>query len=264
MKQDGFAMLALIIAVAAAGAAGLAIFGNKFSRPVEVEHLASVADRLSLTREAAQQVYQQSGSFPANLGALAIAIGLDSAGEWRLDPFGGGSDLDYQVSGVPANLVIRSRGPDGALGTGDDRSIQLSEQIPGRARTRGHLRLLRARFFNSSLMDDPGMAPVERMALRTHMSNYAIAQRQLLFAAPSDKPALIAARDLAAAQIQAIRSSHGLPPIPSSSTGPGGLCEALGIPDALGTDGFGSLLLTGEVGFISAGGDRTGGTDDDL
>ncbi len=264
MRQDGFAMLALIIAVGAASAAGLAIFGNKLRRPVQVEHLATAEARLEASIDSALQAYQQSGNFPVDLSSLAIAVGLDPAAEWRLDPFGGGTDLDYQLSGIPGSLVIRSRGPDGSLGSSDDLQVQLSEQFPGRARSRNHLRLLRVRFYNSPLMDDPGMAPVERQALRMHMRSYAIAQRQLLFAAAADKPALIANRDSAASQIQAIRSSHGLPAIPATATGPGGLCEALGISDSLGIDGFGSLLITGDVGFLSVGGDRSGGTDDDL
>ena len=53
--------------------------------------------------------------------------------------------------------------------------------------------------------------------------------------------------------------------MPTSLTGAGGLMGELGFPDSRAYDGSGSpLLLHPILGWVAAGSDGTGGTDDDM
>jgi hypothetical protein len=53
--------------------------------------------------------------------------------------------------------------------------------------------------------------------------------------------------------------------LPVALTGAGGLMDRLAMEDARAVDGAGApLLLDPVVGFVAAGADGTGGTDDDM
>lgn len=212
---------------------------------------------------ACEETFRATGAFPANLPALA-ASGAAASTELVLhDPFGSGAWIDYQVvAGVSATLT--GRGPDRTLGTADDLVATAASPRPARAAGRNRLRLLRAAFYNSAYMDDPGMTALERALLRAAMRDWALARRATLHATPAELPGLQAQMTGAESVIDGIRAGYLLPPVPAASTGPGGLMQGLGLPDALSADGHGQVLSTGVVGVVSDGLDGLADTDDDL
>jgi hypothetical protein len=69
----------------------------------------------------------------------------------------------------------------------------------------------------------------------------------------------------ASAETVAVASVHALTALPVALTGAGGLMDRLAMEDARAVDGAGApLLLDPVVGFVAAGADGTGGTDDDM
>ena len=260
--QQGYVMIMLLAAVGVAVlvSAGLSpreLGGTRRDREAESERIVAALAR------AADEAFRSGGDFPANLPALAASGAAASTDLVLHDPFGNGNWIDYQVvSGVSATLT--ARGPDRQLGTADDLVAVAASPTPARAAGRNRLRLLRAAFYNSAYMDDPGMTALERALLRGAMRDWWLARRATLHAAPADQPGLQAQMDAAEAVIEGIRAGYPLPPVPSAATGPGGLMQGLGLPDALAVDGHGQTLSTGVVGLVSDGLDGLPATIDDL
>ncbi|MCK5941636.1 MAG: hypothetical protein KAI24_06690, partial [Planctomycetes bacterium] len=184
-------------------------------------------------------------------------------GAWRRDPFGAGEELDYGLVGSDARL--RSRGGDGRLGGVDDTTIAVVGETQLRVRQRLRLRMLRAVLLRSQFRWDSAMTPGDVARMRAAMRDLAVAKRQWLGADAATRADLTTRMNAATTTIEGLVSAYGLPPIPSSLTAAGGLMSQLSMPDARAVDGAGAALLRDAVlGFVAAGADRNGGTDDDM
>jgi hypothetical protein len=241
-------LLALVPARSAGGALGPHRLGER---------------RVAELAFAAQEAWLRDGGYPASLAALTsqeLAPSTELAGQ---DPFDlAGAGVDYALAG--ADLALSSRGPDHALGTSDDRIASAFGQTPGRSLSRNRLRVLRALYTTSAYVDDPGVTPPRRAQLLQALRDATVARRHVVYASGAQKAQL--QNDVAAneATVSAILAAAGAPAPPASATGPGGLLEAMGLPDPLGVDGFGTTLYVGVPGFLSAGVDTLEGGDDDL
>jgi hypothetical protein len=99
----------------------------------------------------------------------------------------------------------------------------------------------------------------------TAMRTLAIAQRQWLTADAATRATLTTQNNAALATITALCTTYGLPALPASLTGAGGLMQMLGTSDARAVDGAGVALRTDpNLGVAARGADGTGGTDDDM
>jgi hypothetical protein len=259
----GFALVVLLIMVAAAGAAAAGYIASR-ARPEHPGKIRAATAAVTLVADAAEESYMRSGAFPATLAA-ALQVAGRTLARAGVDPFTS-SSLDYRMVGLnPCRVVVRSTGPDRQLGTGDDIQKTVNEQVVGRARTYPRLRILRALYFRSPLYAS-GLSAAAKTSLLGARRTYTRAQRELLYHNDAAHRALLstAKADLTNLVDSVVALLLGGPTI-SSITGPGGLLEQLGLPDSLGTDGFGNTLFyASTVGFMCAGGDRLAGNDDDF
>ena len=259
--EAGFALLALM-GVIGVTAIGLLLVVQPFV-PTLRERATSTDENLRVAVDAAKAAFRSDGAFPADLDALAAAVALDPDGGWRHDPYGSGEDLDLRT--VASGLQLRSRGPDGRLGTADDVTFGVSGETALRGRQRMRLRLLRAVFTRSPYRHADTMSPAEEVAMAAAMRDHARARRRWLGADATERASLT--DDLAAAEgtITTLRDAHALPALPGAPTGAGGLASMLGVQDWRVVDGRGAALLLDPVlGFVAVGWDGTGGTDDDM
>ena len=260
-QQAGFALIVLL-SVVGIGSVGVLLAVQSLV-PTLRDRQASANEHLMISARAAADAYRRYGSFPADLDAMAAEGGVTDAGHWQRDPLGAGQELDYQV--LASGVRIRSRGVDGQLGTADDleRTVHTDTQL--RLRQRLRLRMLRAVLLRSPYRLDGLMTPAEHLLVREATRDYAAAQRQLLTATATERTLLTTVMSAAAATIDALALSYGLPAIPSSLTGAGGLMSQLGMSDSRAFDGRGAALQRDPVlGWIAVGADGTGGTDDDM
>jgi hypothetical protein len=259
--QAGFALLVLLGIV---GMASLTIVlaVQHIARPF-AERVAITDSNIATAQSAARIGYRRNGAFPASLTAAATAAGLDAQGRWRIDPWSQAQDLDWAP--VATGLRVRSRGIDGVLGTADDESFTVLTEPQLRARQRGRLRLLRAQLLRSTYRYSAAMTATDWQQMQTAMRDHAIALRQFLTADAATRVTLTATMATAAAQVSALVSAYGLPPLPPALTGAGGLMQMLGTADTRAVDGAGAALLThATLGMTARGADGTGGTNDDM
>jgi len=259
--QRGFAMLALL-AVIGVGSVGVLLAVQAFLPPLRTRG-TTAADNLQVAADAQRVAYRRDGAFAADLDALASTAGLAGDGAWRRDPYGAAQELDLQVSATGA--TVRSRGVDGRLGTADDVTEFVAAEPLLRARQRPRLRLLRAVLLRSEFLLDGAMTSGEQAQMRSALRGYATAQRRLLTSDAATRAALASEMLAHAATIDGLRGAYGLPAMPTSTTGAGGLSSRLGVPDARAVDGRGVTFASDPVlGWRALGGDGTGGTDDDM
>ncbi len=259
-REGGFALLFLMVALAATGGVVALMLGKGTALRAE---LAGVAEqRLALVRVNAAAAFEQNGAFPAGLTALATATGLDAAGTWRIDPYGMGQDLRWTTAGTPVVLTVRSVGPDGLNATADDLLFALDSQVMGRDRTRERLRIIRAKLLRSAYRDAGSMSAGDRANLRTWQRQYVAARRSYLHASTAQRTALDAQMTTLETNITNLCAAHGCPPLPATV---GAIMAGIGLPPTMAVDGFGRNMLRNlAVGVVSAGGDGTGGTVDDM
>jgi len=257
--QGGFALIVLL-SIIGIGSVGI-LLAVQASLPVLSVRHAVATDNVATVAKAATVAYRQSGTFPANLNALATAAGLPSSGQWRRDPFGSAQELDYVVR---ANDVrVRSRGPDGVLGTADDEQRVVSTETQLRARQRLRLRMLRAVLLRSPFRLAAGMSESEELQMKSAMNSYATAKRRWLTADAAERTVLTATMVSASVIVNSLVATHTMPSLPVALTGAGGLMSQLGMSDGRCVDGRGAALTSDAiVGWIAAG--VTGGIDDDM
>lgn len=259
--EGGFALLVLLL-VLGAGSVAIVLAAQALV-PTLADRAATAEARLAIAQDAVRTAYRRSGAFPPDLAALAAAAGLAVDGAWRVDPYGAAQDLDYAVTGSAVRL--RSRGPDGRLGTADDLRSDVAEETPLRDRQRARLRLIRAVLLRSPYRLAATMTAADVAAMRAAMRDHALARREWLTADAAARAALTARMASAAAAIANLATAHALPPLPPAVTGAGGLMNQLGLPDARAVDGRGRPLA-GEpsLGVVAVGSDGIGGSDDDM
>lgn len=259
--EPGFALIVLL-AVVGFGSVGL-LLAVEACLPTLRERQALSAHNLETAEAAARIAYRRNGSFPSDLDGLSTAAGLDVDGMWRRDPFGHGEELDYVRAG--ADLLVTSRGADGQLGTADDSSYRISGEAQLRTRQRLRLRMLRAVLLRSPFRLAGSMSAGDEEQMRTAMRDYAVARRQWRTGDAATRLTLTATMASCAATVAGLTSVHVLPSLPVSLTGAGGLMNQLGMEEARAVDGAGvALLLDPVLGFVAAGADGIGGTDDDM
>lgn len=246
----------------AAGGSLAAIAVVSAQMTMRIDKQAEAERRVAALAEAGNELYLRTGSFPNNLLEL---VTLSQSSEWELlaaDPYGSLENIDVSVVGD--QLLVSSRGPDGQLGTLDDVVTGVHARTAGRARTRNRLRILRAVFSTSGYYDSAMVTPADRATLLQAMTDYTTKCRLLDYVSPLDQAQALIEIGAARVTIESITQAAGLPAVPASATGPGGLLESLGLPDSLGTDGYGHTWVTDVVGINSPGRDGTGGTIDDF
>lgn len=218
---------------------------------------------LAVASDAARAAFRRNGAFPTNLDNLATAAGIDRRGAWRIDPWYSPNDVDYRRPSTGA--TVRSRGRDGRLATADDVQVAVFAEDLLRARQRGRLRILRAILLTSPYYHAATMSPADVAAMRAAMHAQTIARRAWLTANTTTRTVLQGTLTSSAATIASLRSTHGLPAIPTRVVGANGLMQRLGLPDSRATDGQNRTLLRDPtIGLIAAGYDRRRGTDDDM
>lgn len=257
-NQGGFAYVALLVLTSVVGLVGAVALDGLVRRDTALP--AITADRLAAVAATAAEQYRLTGVLPASLAALPNgAANL----EWRRDPWRDGVDVDYRIR--QRNLELRSRGQDGRLRTGDDILMVVDDEPLLRLRQRGRLRILRAVLTSSSFRNSVFMPAATRQQLVAAMRQLAIAKRNWYFADASTRAALTV--QMAAAQQVVVDTStaFGLLPLPTRLLGGTGLLAALGLPDTRAVDALGRTMgIDPVLGFVARGGDRAGGTDDDM
>ena len=260
-SEAGFALLVLLAAIGA-GSLLLLVAVPQLS-PVQTRRTAEAEAHLAETLTAVRTAHLRFGAVPADLDALAAAAGLDPNGAWRLDPFGAAQELGYVVG--PNGAELLSRGRDGVLGTPDDLRVLAVGETMRRIRQRGRLRLLRAVLSQSEFRLSPTMLAFDLLGLREALRDAARAKREWLTASAAQRLALGAELSAAGLLLQTLSLLHGLVPLPTVVTGPGGLANRLGMPDDRFTDLCGGTLrLDPVLGVVAPGSDGIGGTDDDM
>lgn len=257
-SQGGFAYVALLVLTSVVGLVGAVALDGLVRRSTALPAVA--AERLGAVAATAAEQYRLTGVLPGSLAALPVGA---ANGEWRRDPWGAGTDLDYRIR--QRNLELRSRGPDGRLRTADDDVLVVDDEPLLRLRQRGRLRILRAVLTNSSFRNSVFMPVATRQQMVAAMRQVAIARRSWYFADAATRTALTA--QIAAAQQVVVdtSTSFGLLPLPTRLLGGTGLLAALGLPDTRAVDALGQAMAVDPVlGFVARGGDRAGGTDDDM
>lgn len=259
--EPGFALIVLL-AVVGIGSVGLLLAVEAYLPTLRERQALSVGN-LQTAQAAARTAYRRTGAFPVDLDALSTAAGLDVDGSWRRDPFGHGEALDY--ARVGADLRLRSRGVDRQLGTADDLVLDVAAETQLRVRQRLRLRVLRAVLLRSSFRLAGSMSAADVVQMRNAMRDYAVAKRRWRTADAATRVTLSTTMADATATVSALASVHALTALPVALTGAGGLMDRLAMEDARAVDGAGApLLLDPVVGFVAAGADGTGGTDDDM
>lgn len=256
--EGGFAYVALLVLTSVVGLVGAIALDGLVRRATAVPAIA--AERLGAVAATAVEQYRLTGVLPANLAALPSGA---ANAEWRQDPWGAGTDLDYRIR--QRNLELRSRGPDGRLRTADDTVLVVDDEPLLRLRQRGRLRILRAVLTNSSFRTSVFMPSATRRQMIAAMRQLAIAKRSWYFADAATRATLTT--QIAATQQVVVDTSaaFGLLPLPTGLLGGTGLLAALGLPDTRAVDALGRAMAVDPVlGFVARGGDRAGGTDDDM
>jgi hypothetical protein len=256
--QGGFAYVALLVLTSVVGLVGAVALDGLVRRSTALPAVA--AERLVTVAATAAGHYRLTGVLPTNLAALPVGA---ANAEWRRDPWGAGTDLDYRIR--QRNLELRSRGPDGRFRTADDDVLVVDDEPLLRLRQRGRLRILRAVLTDSSFRNSISMPVATRQQMVAAMRQVAIARRSWYFADAATRVALTT--QLAAAQqfVVDTSASFGLSPLPVGMLGGTGLLAALGLPDTRAVDALGRAMAVDPVlGFVAHGGDRAGGTDDDM
>ncbi len=264
-----------LVAIGAAESASAELLGAR--RSVAERRVAAIAMD-------ARDAWQRDGTLPADLGAVADTCITDPYGRWRFDPFGRGGDLTYRIISNPTRVTVTSCGPDGIAGTADDISFTADFESGARQITRGRACALRALYSRSRYCDDKRMKGEDRDRLREAIRSYGAAQRRTRYEEDDDQGEEDddddhggkqkkdkkkhgrkheSERDEAENAIDSLRHNYGLPDLPKRATGPGGLCERLGVPDSRGIDGFGNPFDVVSAGFRSRGADGEGGNSDD-
>lgn len=252
----------VLLGIIGVGSIGILLVVDNFL-PQLTERAQKVAANLATTADAARTAFARNGVFPNNLANLATASGLPATGAWRLDPYGAVQDLDYRRTAT--GVRIRSRGLDLRFNTADDVVVDVPAEDQLRVRQRARLRLLRALLAGSPHRHAVSMSPSEVDAMRSAMRTIALGKRAFRDADPIEQAALTVAMTAAQDDIADLRFLHGLPAMPTTLTGAGGLMEAIGRPDNLAVDGAGrALVFDASLGVVAVGWDRTGGTDDDM
>lgn len=258
-QQGGFALIVLL-GVVGLGSVGILLAVEAYL-PVLSDREEVAANNVATVAQATAVAYRQNASFPSDLDALEVEAGLPGTGGWRRDPFSAGQELDYQVRG--SDVLVRSCGPDGLLGTADDDQQLVATETQVRVRQRLRLRMLRAVLLRSQYRFDAGMSPAQLLQMKSAMNSYAIARRQWLTADATERVTLTATIASATASVDALVSAYGLPSLPVALTGAGGLMSELSMPDGRCVDGRGVALVSdATVGWIAPG--VTGGADDDM
>ncbi|MBI5850655.1 MAG: hypothetical protein HZB39_06385 [Planctomycetes bacterium] len=280
-REGGIVLLALLLVIAGIGMVAIAAAESTSDELLGARR--SVAEgRVAAIAMDARDAWQRNGTLPADLGALAGTCITDPYGRWRFDPFGRGGDLMYRINSNPTGVTVTSCGPDGIAGTADDISFTADLEPGARQHTRGRACALRALYATSRYCDDKRMKGDDRAKLRKAIRSYGAAQRRTRYEEDDDegddddhkgeddqhhgkKNGRKHESERAEAEdaIESVRKSNGLPELPQRATGPGGLCERLGVPDSRGIDGFGNPFDVVPAGFRSRGADGKGGTSDD-
>lgn len=256
--QGGFAYVALLVLTSVVGLVGAVALDGLVRRATALPAVA--AERLVAVATTAADQYRLTGVLPANLAALPAGA-VD--GEWRRDPWGAGADFDYRIR--QRNLELRSRGPDGRLRTADDDVLVVDDEPLLRLRQRGRLRILRAVLTASSFRNSGFMPAATRRQMVASMRQLAIAKRNWYFADAATRAALTVQIEAAQQLVVDTSAAFGLSPLPTRATGGTGLSTALGLPDTRAVDALGRAMAVDPVlGFVARGGDRAGGTDDDM
>ncbi|HEB54621.1 MAG TPA: hypothetical protein ENI87_15335 [bacterium] len=259
--EAGFALIVML------GIVGSASFGILLAVqalvPPTRDRQQRADQHLATTAEAARVAFRRNGAFSGNLDALAQDAGLDIDGAWRRDPFGSGRELAYRVGAAGAQ--VRSCGQDGVLDNSDDVVFDVPTETRLRVRQRLRLRLLRAVLARSEFRVGGAMTASDEVRMATAMREHAAARRQWLTADEPTRASLQSAMATTAATIDALVTAHGLPALPGSLTGAGGLMSRLGMQDSRARDGAGAALQRDDVlGWRAIGADRVEGSDDDM
>lgn len=280
-RDGGMVLLALLLVIAGIGMVAIGAAESATAELLGARR--SVAERrVAAIAMDARDAWQRDGALPADLGALADACITDPYGRWRFDPFGRGGDLAYRITSNPTRVTVTSRGPDAIAGTADDISFSADLEPGARQLTRGRACALRALYATSRYCDDERMKGADRVRLREAIRSYGAAQRRTRYEEDEEEDddddhegkqkkskknkkggKHESDRDDAEDTIDSLRKDYDLPELPQRATGPGGLCERLGVPDSRGIDGFGNPFDVVPAGFRSRGADGKGGTSDD-
>ncbi len=266
-SQGGFAYVALLVLTSVVGLVGAVALDGLVCRSTALPAVA--AERLVAVAATAAGQYRLTGVLPTNLAALPNGA---ANAEWRRDPWGAGTDLDYRIR--QRNLELRSRGPDGRLRTADDDVLVVQAYAQKRQRHHGRQRQQRAGqdatkvqavLTDSSFRNSVFMPTATRQQMVAAMRQLAVARRSWYFADPATRAALTT--QIAAGQqfVVDTSASFGLSPLPVGMHGGTGLLAALGLPDTRAVGALGQAMAVDPVlGFVARGGDRAGGTDDDM
>jgi hypothetical protein len=259
--EGGFALL-VMLGVLGMGSLSIVLAVQAFVAPA-AERAVALDERLAIAQSAVRVGYRRQGAFPASLDAAATAGSLPLQDSWRLDPFGHAQDFGYVVTA--AGVTLRSRGDDTVLNTADDVTFGVPAEAQLRARQRGRLRILRAQLLRSQYRDSTEMNASARAQMRTAMRTVAVNTRRWLTATAAERTVLGTQTNAAGATIASMAITWGLPPLPPSLTGAGGLMQMLGTADSRAVDGAGNALRTdANLGMAARGADLAGGTDDDM
>lgn len=260
-NEGGFALL-VMFGVIASASLGIVLATQALVPPTANAQLRTDGN-VGHVELVAREAYRRNGVFPSDLGTLATTAGGMTGPRWRLDPYGAAQDLDYGLVG--RSLRVRSRGPDGQLGTADDTTAVISPETLVRGRQRARLRIIRAVLARSPYRLAGSMSSGDEATMLTALRDFATARRQWLTATAAERTDLQTQMDDAATTIQNLATTHGCTPLPAAVTGAGGLMNGLGMPDSKAVDGAGAtLLLDTAVGVVARGSDGVGGNNDDM
>lgn len=260
-RENGSALIAVFVLIAIFGAAVALIVPNAL-RGLGVADLGNTETRIQRLARGSDEAYRHMGQFPSDLDN-AERLGFVTKRD-RIDPFGGGADLGYGPPGA-TTVTITSRGPDRLADTNDDISEAHDARNPGRARSRNRLRLWRARFYLSDYLSAPSMTAQDRKEIRERMRWIAIKMRWTYHSPRPVQNRLRRDVRKLRAELHALLAHHKVQKVPKKATGPKGLAQSLGLPDALAVDGLANTFSTDrEVGFSSDGLDLKHGTRDDF
>lgn len=252
----------MLLGIVGIGSLSIVLAVQSFVAPA-AGRVAAVDERLAIVQDAVRVGYRRQGAFPASLDATAAAGSLPAQDAWRLDPFGHAQDFGFSVAAT--GVTLRSRGDDATLNTADDVTFAVLAETQLRARQRGRLRILRAQLLRSQYRDAVTMNASARAQMRTAMRTVAVNTRRWLTATAAERTVLGTQTNAAGATIASMAITWGLPPLPPSLTGAGGLMQMLGTADSRAVDGAGNALRTdANLGMAARGADLAGGTDDDM
>lgn len=253
-----------LVAVVISAVAALVLVELAVAIPPPVHGRADDTEaRLSAMRGTALELYRRDGALPRSLGEIMASDLGPSNLLGGSDPFGPGTDIAWQAAGATTGQLA-STGPDARMGTSDDIDVTVDVRAAARARTRTRLRLLREQFLASVYVKTKTATPAQVSALRTAIEEAARLRRQAAGVDGRERRAAAASARREESKAATLLRALGGPPLPDAVEGPGGLLEAMGLPDTLRLDGFGRMLIVTPAGIGSRGADAKEGTDDDL